>query len=137
MIEVARTRYPDRDFAVGNAYNLAAVERSVDIVLDGVALIHMMDWRTALKEYARVSRGRVMLHGLTLTDAAPTTLFVKYAYGQPTMELLFNRDELHSQCEKLGLRQTAGYGGLSYDLRHYIGIPSVSETWVLTVADPG
>jgi SAM-dependent methyltransferase len=135
MIEIARNRYPEGDFAVDNSYELASADRSVDIVLDGVALIHMSNWRTALREYARASRGHVILHGLTLTDAAPTTPFVKYAYGQPTMELVFNRSDVRGECDSLGLKQTASYRGLDYDLRHYLGIPSVSETWVLGVTD--
>lgn len=133
MIDVARARYPGRGFSVGDAYELAEPVDSQDIVLDGVALIHMPDWPTALREYARVSVGHVVLHGLTLTDAVPTTPFVKYAYGQPTMEFAFNREAIQTECEALGLELVASFGGLDYDLKHYIGVPSVSETWVFRV----
>lgn len=133
MIEIARAHYPDRPFAVASAYELPQKDSSSDIVMDGVALIHMPDWPRAIAEYARVARSHVVLHGLTLTDAVATTTFAKYAYGQPSMELVFNREEMLTACESHGLTLGTALGGLDYDLEHYIGIPSVSETWVLSV----
>jgi ubiquinone/menaquinone biosynthesis C-methylase UbiE len=136
MIEIATEHYPNRSFAVGSAYALEFERESVDVVMDGVALLHMPEWPLAVGEYARVARSHVVLHGLTLTDAAPTTMFAKYAYGQPSLELVFNRDELMSVCAAAGLSLVDTEGGLDYDLKSYIGIASVSETWVLAKA-PG
>jgi SAM-dependent methyltransferase len=131
MIEIATEHYPNRSFAVGSAYALGFDRESFDVVMDGVALLHMPEWPRALAEYARVARSHVVLHGLTLTDAATTTTFAKYAYGQPSLELVFNRDELMSECVANGLSLVDIEGGLDYDLESYIGIQSVSETWVL------
>lgn len=133
MIEIASDHYPERSFAVGSAYELPLADRGYSVVIDGVALIHMPDWKRALAEYARVASGHVILHGLTLTESAPTTVFAKYAYGQPSMELVFNREELASACDALGLNLTGIHGGLDYNLKPYIGIQSISETWVLSV----
>jgi ubiquinone/menaquinone biosynthesis C-methylase UbiE len=135
MIEIAREHYPTRRFEIGSAYDLGFRDRSVDVVLDGVALLHMPGWRLALGEYARVARGRVILHGLTLTDKAPTTRFAKYAYGQPALEFVFNRTELLAECASVGLELDGVQGGLDYDLRDFIGIDSVSETWTMARAD--
>lgn len=134
MIESARKHYPQRDFAVGSAHSLAFGDRSFDIVIDGVALIHMPSWKAALAEYSRIARHHVVLYGLTLTDSSPTTMFAKYAYGQPTVELVFARQELVSECEAAGLHLVSSYPALDYNLRGYIGVESVSETWSLTVA---
>jgi ubiquinone/menaquinone biosynthesis C-methylase UbiE len=134
MIEIAAAHYPGRTFAVGSAYDLAFAADSFDTVVDGVALLHMSGWRDALREYARVARTNVILHALTLTDSAPTTEFAKYAYGQPSLEFVFNREELLAECTAVGLSLLAQEGGLDYDLKRYIGIESVSETWVLSVA---
>ncbi len=131
MIAGARKRYPDRAFAVGSAYNLAFDENSFDVVLDGVALIHMPEWRSALPEYARVARDHVVLYGLTVTESSPTTVFAKYAYGQPTVELVFARRELLSECRAAGLELESVHPALDYDLKNYISVESVSETWVL------
>ena len=135
MIDIAREHYPTRRFAVGSAYELDFGDRSFDVVLDGVALLHMPGWRTALAEYARVARSSVVLHGLTLTDDSPTTQFAKYAYGQPALEFVFNRAELLAACASVGLELVGTEGGLDYDLRDFIGITSVSETWTMGRAD--
>jgi SAM-dependent methyltransferase len=134
MIELARAHYPDREFVVGSAYELPFADDSQDVVVDGVALIHMPSWQRAVPEYARVARSHVVLHGLTLTDSAPTTLFAKYAYGQPSLESVFARSEVEAACAAAGLERVAITPGLDYDLEPYLGIPSVSETWVLRVS---
>jgi ubiquinone/menaquinone biosynthesis C-methylase UbiE len=136
MIDIAKEHYPARRFSVGSAYNLDFADASFDVVLDGVALLHMPGWRTAVAEYARVARGPVILHGLTLTDDAPTTQFAKYAYGQPALEFVFNRTELLEVCASVGLTLLRTEGGLDYDLRQYIGIHSVSETWTMGHSGP-
>lgn len=134
MIELARLHYPGRTFEEGSAYDLPQPAESVDIVLDGVALIHMPGWQAAIAEYARVARRAVVLHGVTLTDSAPTTRFAKFAYGQPAIEFVFNRTELLERVNGLGLTVEETFAGLDYDLQAYLGIPSVSETWVLRAA---
>lgn len=133
MIAIAEEHYPDRAFILGSSYDLPLDDSSCDVVVDGVALIHMTQWPRAVAEYARVARKSVVLHGLTLTDEVPTTLFAKYAYGQPALELVFNRSEVLACCTSSGLALTKTLGGLDYDLEQYLGIPSVSETWVLDV----
>lgn len=133
MIATSQVHYPGRSFSVGSSYDLAFKDSSHDVVLDGVALICMTEWPRALAEYARVAKRFVVLSAVTVTDSAPTTTFAKYAYGQPAIELVFSRSELLAACESLGLKLVRTYGGLDYDLKRYIGIASVSETWVLEV----
>lgn len=133
MIAVARAHYPQRSFVEASAYDLPLSEGEFDVVLDGVALIHMPNWQSALSEYARVARNWVILHGLTLTENSSTTKFAKYAYGQPAVELVFNRAELLRECGDRGMELLNSHGGLDYNLKRYIGIESVSETWVLKV----
>lgn len=130
MIDIAREHYPARSFTVGSSYALPDADDSFDAVIDGVALIHMTQWKRAIAEYARVARTSVVLHGVTLTER-PTTTFAKYAYGQPSCELVFNADELRAVCEQNGLRLRSTLDGLDYDLEDFLGIPSTSATWVL------
>lgn len=132
MIEIASAHYPHKDLRVGSAYGLADEDASVDAVLDGVALIHMPNWTQALSEYRRVARTAVVLHGLTLSESKTAT-FAKYAYGQASLELVFNRAELLAECRELGLTLASIHQSLEYDLRDYLGIESVSESWVLTI----
>lgn len=132
MIALAQGHYPALDFAVASAYSLPDADASVGAVLDGVALIHMEQWRVALAEYRRVARTAVVLHGLTLSEG-PTTRFAKYAYGQPSMELLFNRTELLEECTALGLTLVASHPSLEYDLAEFLGIETACESWVLSI----
>ena len=131
MIAIAQAHYPQRTFVEASAYELPFADGAFDAVLDGVALIHMPEWQSALSEYSRVAKRYVILHGLTLAEHAPTTKFAKYAYGQPAIELVFNRAELSGVCEGLGLTLLSTHEGLDYDLKRYLGIQSVSESWVL------
>jgi ubiquinone/menaquinone biosynthesis C-methylase UbiE len=131
MIDIAREHYPNREFSVGSAYELACDNKSFDAVVDGVALLHMQEWKRAIAEYARVARSHVILHGLTLTDTSATSTFGKYAYGQPSLELVFNRGEMLAECAAVGLTLQEVYPGLDYDLKNYIGIQSTSESWLL------
>jgi SAM-dependent methyltransferase len=131
MIELAQDHYPQRRFVIGSAYDLPFDDGSFDIVLDGVALIHMPDWKLAIAQYRRVAARHVILHGVTVTEESPTTQFAKYAYGQPSLELVFNRAELLAVCEANGLTQSRVIPGLEYDLEKFIGIRSAEETWVL------
>ena len=133
MVALGRAHYPARSFALASAYDLPYADDSFEIVIDGVALLHMLEWQRALGEYARVAKKHVVLHGLTLTDDSPTTIFAKYAYGQPTVELVFNRSEVLAACDSAGLQFVSAHEGLEYDLDEYIGIRSVSETWVMSV----
>jgi len=132
MVARCRTRYPRHEFVVGSAYELPFEDGAFDVVLDGVALIHMTEWARAVAEYARVSRGAIVLHGVTVTDSAPTTRFAKYAYGQPTTEFVVARVDIEQAVADAGLRLVRTLPAEDYDLEPFLGIPSVSETWVLS-----
>jgi SAM-dependent methyltransferase len=132
MVATARAHYPERPFEVASAYELPFDDHSIAVVMDGVALIHMPDWRRALGQYARVASHTVVVHGVTVTETAPTTQFAKYAYGQPSLELVFARDELEAACTSVGLKLDRIVPGLGYDLEPFLGIRSTEETWVLS-----
>lgn len=132
MVEISKRKYPARSFSVANATDLTFTDDEFDVVMDGVALLHIPAWREAIAEYSRVASTAVILHGLTLTDR-PTTPFAKYAYGQPSREFVFNRDDVLTAVADAGLTLASVHPGDDYDLTEYLGIPTVSETWVLTV----
>jgi len=132
MIQVSREKYPQRDFRVASALDLPFADGSFDIALDGVALLHIPAWRAAIGEYARVASRFVVLHGLTLSER-PTVTFAKYAYGQPSRELIFERGEILTECASRGLRLMAVLPADDYNLERYLGVPTTSETWVLSL----
>lgn len=132
MVAVSRAKYPARDFRVASALDLPFDAGSFDIVVDGVALLHIPPWREAIAEYRRVASQFVVLHGLTLSDHE-TVAFGKYAYGQPSREFILNRAEVLEHCTSLGLTLVSTHAGDDYDLEQYLGVTTVSETWVLSV----
>jgi SAM-dependent methyltransferase len=132
-IALAQEHYPKTEFVVGSAYELPYGDSSIDIVMDGVALVHMPEWEKALAEYARVARTHVVIHGVTVSDSSPTTQFAKYAYGQPSLELAYARSDLLDVTRRLGLGEPRVIAGLEYDLEKTLGIKTGEETWVLTV----
>ncbi len=104
MIDVARKHYPTREFEVCSAYSLPRADRRVNIVLDGVALLHMTGWRKVLPEHARVARSQVIFQGLTLSATEETLEFAKYAHGRPTIECVFNSSQLLEVCCRRSLK---------------------------------
>jgi ubiquinone/menaquinone biosynthesis C-methylase UbiE len=114
----------------GTSASIPLKDNSVDIVLDGAALIHILDWRASVEDYARVSKKFIVLHSITLTNEK-TTLFSKYAYGAKVYEIAFNREELASTLFNLNFKLTSVESGEAYNLNPYLGINTSSETWLL------
>ena len=133
MLERARLAYPQRKFLQGDATRLPLPDATIDIVVDGAALIHIGDTSGALGEYSRVARQAVILHSVTCTDDDLEVLpFEKRAYGERVLEYAFGRRYLENVVHQCGLVVERVLPGLDYDLLNEIGLPTVSETWVLT-----
>lgn len=134
MLELARVRNPSEVFVAADATALPFDDSSVDVVIDGAALIHIGDERRAIAEYARVARAAVILQSVTCSEATANVTFVKRAYGEPVREFVFSRSLLIAATEAAGLRVDTVLPGLDYDLVKHIGLSTVSETWVLSRA---
>ena len=59
----------------------------------------------------------------------------KDAYGQPTLEIIFNNAELHAIFTANSLRVCAAIDSLPYDLQSVLGEPTVTKTFVCEVMD--
>jgi ubiquinone/menaquinone biosynthesis C-methylase UbiE len=130
MIALARSRRPQADHRHGDATALPFDDKSFDLTLDGAALIHIPDWRSALAEYDRVTEGPIVLSSLTVSDLPRAQMLRKLAYGSPVLELIFSRQELRSCLADIGRTVVSQVPTLDYDLAHYVGIPTTSELWV-------
>ena len=130
MIQLAKQKRPTGDFVQGDATDLAFADASFDVVLDGAALIHIPDWRAALKEYSRISRECIVLSSLTLANIDSTRTVRKLAYGAPVMEYIFSRSELSGEIHRNGRSTVEQVETLPYDLENYVGIATKSETWI-------
>lgn len=129
-LQYARKLDIDNRLIQGTSASIPLKNNSVDLVLDGAALIHILDWRASVKDYARVSKKFIILHSITLTNEK-TTLFSKYAYGARVYEIAFNREELTSTFFNQKFRLTYVEPGEHYNLHSYIGVKTNSETWLL------
>ncbi len=113
-----------------DALRLPLRDRSVSVVLDGGALIHIPKWEDALREECRVAARAVILHSVTVTDASPTAFLTKRAYGYVVPEVVIARSDLEAVIAECGFIVECALPGITYDLQPVVGIPTVSETWV-------
>lgn len=86
----------------GDATRLPFADGSFDIALSAAVLMHVAEWRSALAESFRVSRGFVVLHRTPVADAPRTTHLEKRAYGVRVAEHVFARAELDTAVQDLG-----------------------------------
>lgn len=136
MIDLARTRYPTPTFVVGDAAALPFADAAFDVVINGAALMHMLRYREAIAESRRVSRGWCVLHTVPVLARRPTTYLRKRAYGRPTVEVVFNEEELHDLFHANGLALHRTFDSVPYDLAPVLGEPTASRTYLCQVV-PG
>lgn len=101
------------------------------IVLDGAALIHILDWQITLKEYVRVSHKYIILHSISISDQSENFYVSKFAYGQRVSEIVFSKNLLQAECTKLKLRVKQSFKGEAYTVGNMFNFPIYSETWLL------
>jgi SAM-dependent methyltransferase len=131
MIARGQARYPSVAFEVGDATRLPHSDGTFDIVFNGVSLLHILDYATAVREAARVASRYCIFHTVPI-HAHKTTFLKKYAYGAPVVEIIFDKGELMSLCSSAGLELEREWPCIPYDLRHVTGHPSTTETYLFS-----
>jgi ubiquinone/menaquinone biosynthesis C-methylase UbiE len=129
MIDLARVRYPGHRFVEGDATALPFPDRSFDIVLNGVSLMHIQKYPAAITEAARVARSWCVFHTVPVLRHRPTAFIRKKAYGGPSIEVIFNRDELLGLFRGNGLAVQQVWKSIPYDLEAVLGEPTETETF--------
>jgi len=130
MIARARARYPTATFEVADATRLPCADGAFDIVFNGVSLMHIIDYRAAIREAARGASRYCILHTVPVFDDYRTTFLKKYAYGAPVVEVIFNKPELLAVCRDAGLRLERSWTAIPYDVSGVTGHHSHTETWL-------
>jgi ubiquinone/menaquinone biosynthesis C-methylase UbiE len=136
-IRRARRRYPSLPFCVGDATGLPFADATFDIAFNGAALMHILEYETAIREAARVSSQYCIFHSVPISKGHRTTYLHKYAYGAPVIEIVFCEEELISMCKSLGLHLIRRWTGLPYDVSHVTGSRSWAETFLFVRANRG
>ena len=121
MIARARARYPAAAFEVADATKLPYPDSAFDIAFNGVSLMHIVDYATAIREAARVAGRYCIFHSVPVFDDHRTTYLRKYAYGAPVVEIVFGKQELLSLCQASGLRPEREWPGIPYDVSGVTG----------------
>src|SRR5436305_1182084 len=62
LLEEARRHYPQIRVAVADAGSLPFRDAAFDVVLSAAVIMHVPDWRQAIREMARVSKSHAVLH---------------------------------------------------------------------------
>jgi SAM-dependent methyltransferase len=132
MIRVAR-RSRAAQWIVGDAAELPLPARSYDIVLNGVSLMHVARYREAIAESRRVSRGWCIFHTVPVLQQHTTTTLRKRAYGEVTVEIIFNQAELLALFQTAGLEVVAVRESIPYNLHDVLGEPTSTRTFVCRV----
>ena len=130
MIHLARERYPDQPFVVGDATALPFADGTFDILLNGVSLMHTLRYEAAVAESRRVARRWCIFHTVPVLQDRETVVLRKGAYGQPTIEVIFNEGELHHLLEQGGLVIRHVLDSVPYNLKAILGEPTVTRTFV-------
>lgn len=130
MVRSAQNRYPSDSFRVGDATKLADADGAFEIVFNGVSLMHILEYKEALKEAARVASRFLILHGVPVFDDHKTTFFRKYAYGEPVIEIVFSRGELETLIGECGFGIQKIWPSLEYDVYKAAGAHSRSLTFL-------
>ena len=99
--ELGRTRFESNGLVCGNALQLPFRDRDFPIVISGSVLLHIREWKAALRETLRLSSDYVILHRTPVLDAKTQTV-IKKAYGQRMVEWAFRETELIEGCVASG-----------------------------------
>lgn len=130
MVESARIRYPAQTFLQADTTALDMADNSFDIVMDGVSVMHILEYRKAIAEIARVASKFAILNSVPVFETGETGYLTKYAYGSPVTEIVFGRKELEDLIVQSGLEIVDALPGLPYDVFHVAGRHSGCLTYL-------
>ena len=94
FIRLAKEHYPVLDFSVQDATLLAFKDDAYDIVVSGCCILHIFEYEKAIAESARVAKHGVVFHRTPVLYGIQTKFYTKQAYGENTLEIHFNENEL-------------------------------------------
>jgi ubiquinone/menaquinone biosynthesis C-methylase UbiE len=135
MLQLARKRYPEQAFVLADATALPFAEGTLDIAMNGVSLMHILSYETAIAEARRVAARWCIFHTVPVLRNRQTTFLQKKVYGEPAFEVIFNEAELHQILEQGGLVVRQVLESIPYELKLVVGEPTVTKTYVCEVRD--
>ena len=94
MLNLARRRYPDTEFKRLDIRHIDLSDKSYDVVFTGAVIVHVKEWKDAVKELARITKSYLVLHRTPITNEKSYKTEEKSYAGVPILFNTFNKDEL-------------------------------------------
>jgi len=127
FIALAKAKYPTIPFSVEDATALRYGEASFDVVVSGCCLLHIPEFKAAVRETVRVARRYAIFHRTPVVMGQPNRYYRKQAYGVETVEIHFNEPEFLELLDSSGLSLIAS---LTLDEEVQDGVGSATRTYV-------
>jgi SAM-dependent methyltransferase len=103
FIRLAKLNYPERAFDEQDATNLTYAEGSFDVVISGCCILHIVHYKKAIAESARVAREYVLFHRTPVLIQGETSYFTKHGYNHEMIEIHFSEQDLFRNFSANGL----------------------------------
>ena len=100
FIKFGQQKFPGLDLHVGDTTDLRFEDQEFEIVVSGSVLLHVYEWKLAVKESCRITSNLLIIHR-TPVSTQQTALFVKTAYGVKMIEWTFNEQDLVREVSQL------------------------------------
>lgn len=136
MIGLARRKHPDLKFHEADATHLPFPDGAADIVFNGAALMHIINYEDVIAEARRVTRGWCVFHTTPLLRKRPTMFLVKDAYGRQVAEVLIGEGELRMLLAMRGLTVRRVLDSIPYPVLESLGEDRPTVTIVCEATGP-
>ena len=133
MIEIAKKYYSDLLFFVCDAGQLPFRNRLFDIAWSGASLMHLYNWKMAIKEMSRVAKEWCVFRSVPVIKNDPTIVLTKRAYGSQVVEIIFNENELINVLHGNKLKVSAILQDMPYNVGNIITGPIFTNTYICEV----
>lgn len=104
LIRMAKDYYPGINFEAADGADLPFDDEKFEISISSGILLHVPNYREHIKETVRVASNVVIAHRTPVCRKRKTQFYKKYAYGEETVELRFNENEILNLFVAQGLR---------------------------------
>ncbi|MEW6237617.1 MAG: methyltransferase domain-containing protein [Candidatus Omnitrophota bacterium] len=135
MVSTGHKNYPDAHFLIGDGMELPFQNKMCDVLLSGTALMHLHDYRKAIEESHRAAKSWCIFHAVPVIRQKETSFLRKDAYGEPTIEVIFNEDELKHLFCQYGFVIRHELKNMPYNLESIMGKPTELKTYVCRIVD--
>jgi len=105
MLNLARKRYPDTKFKRLDIRHIDLSDKSYDVVFTGAVIVHVKEWKDAVRELARITKSYLVLHRTPITNGKSCKTEEKSYAGVPILFNTFNKDELMDLLSECGCKK--------------------------------